>query len=205
MLNFNTTLGATRYCKMVYMGNNQWQRVCFNDHGGGTSAIDPTLKGLGANNILTPAQISALSIAALQNIIADHQRRIAEIDARVQYEQTLMYPWDNATRDLWLAEKQALIANIGAIQAWINLPSKQKARTDGGKFIVKTKNALLQAMNKVTNSNSNVFENGPGNFLDDTTDFLTSQYAGIPVWGIVLLAGAGVYVFSQNKKKVKRA
>jgi len=204
MLNFNTTLKGRGSCYWQYFSGSGWQWVCPGQGGGNAPGGGNTLKGLGANTILTPAQISAMSIAALQNIIADHQRRIAEIDARVQYEQTLLYPWDDATKNLWLSEKNALIANIGAINAWINLPSKDKARTNGGQFIIKTKNSILQSLNKVTGNNDNTYENG-SNIIDDTTDFLTSQYAGIPVWGIVLLAGAGIYVVSQNKKKVKRA
>ena len=202
LLNNIPTLGRQRNCKWINMGGGVWQWVCFNSEGGG-NAPGGGLKGL-SGNILTPAQISAMSIQGLRNIIADHQRRIAEIDARVQYESTLLYPWDDATRQQWLNEKTALLANIAAIQAWINLPSKQKAKTDGGKFIIKTRNSFLDTINKVVNNNNSDSSN-PGGFLEDTKDFLTTQYAGVPIWGIVVLAGAGLYVVSSNKKKMKRA
>jgi hypothetical protein len=201
----NNTLGAQRNCRWIYMGNNNWQWVCRHDQGGGgNKAVNPgALSGLG-NQILTPAQMSALSIQNLRNIIADHRARIAEIDARVIYEAGLMYPWDESTKQMWLSEKASLLANIAAIEAWINLPSKDKARTDGGKFIINTRNTFLQSLNKLLPGNNNTFESGPGNFLNDTVDFLTTQYAGIPVWGIVLLAGAGIYVVTSNKAKQRK-
>lgn len=154
--------------------------------------ISGKLKGLrgqlGVIN-LTPAQISAMSIAGLNAILADVRNEITYIERELQNpnieESTKVGMREN------LAHYKSLVF---AIESWLSLTSEQKARTNGSTFI-RNKMTSYSANLNYYNPGLNMYNQNPGSFLDT----LTADFGGLPVWAWAAILTGAIYMISQNK------
>lgn len=137
-----------------------------------------TLRGLGE---LTPAQMSQMSLAALNSHL------LSLLDSIAYIERELNNPnIEESTKVGMRANKVYYESIVNAIRGWLALTPTQRATTNGSTYI-RNQMSQYQQSQQQQNYNQNL---NPGGFMDT----LTQNYAGLPLWGWLLVLGAGGYI-----------
>jgi len=173
---------------MLGSHNNSFVKYIVNGRPGYSSVM-------GAD-VLTPAQITAMSQSGLRQIMLDHQQAINFIDQQIALDLERMPPYrmDQTTMDDLLRRKVNLLANIAAIQAWLQLTPHQQATTNGESFIRRTTQQFVTSYNRSINYiNGNDEEEWP----DFIPDELKQKVAGLPLLAWIGIAGAALFIVPQ--------
>lgn len=126
------------------------------------------------------------SNAQYVNELASIERRLADIEVQIAN----IYI-DESTRQQMRDEKIRLLARKSAIQQWLSLTDAQKNKNNPMTYLAKKTQSYYNALNKFKNQ----YE---GN--NSGSDLFTVDVAGIPLWGIILLVGAGIFLMLGKEK-----
>lgn len=165
---------------------NGWHLVC-PGQGGGNRLTVPAKQLLGDNGELALIQTYMRDLQDSKAQVVYYEAEAARYPESVEVKNRLIY---------WRSRVAALEYLISKGPAYIRKQGSKSYNT-GGDLVVSIMNSMQRTNSNI--NNGNFFE--PGNMFDSIQDTLTTNYAGIPLWGIVLLGGAAVYMFAGKKKK----
>lgn len=139
------------------------------------------------------------------DLIATYMSDLADSRNNVIYWQRIYNETQTADAqqrlNYWTARVASLEYLLSKGPAYIRKKGSQ-SYNKGGDLVNDMILKFTKTLNKVLN-NDNQFT--PGTIIDDIQDTLTTNYAGIPLVAWLGIAGAGLFIVSQNKKKYRRA
>jgi len=187
-------------CVWINMGGGQWRWVCSPHFCGGGGYNPQQIKNQLLGDNLTPQQMSQMSLA---NLTAQMQDDLNQANYQLQQSQN-----PNITPEAQQQAAQNAVqfqAEAAAIQAWLNLGPNGQANTDPVNFFTTTINSFLQSFGNALNyvlpgGNTTPTVNPtltPGQ-TPGILNTLQTQYAGLPLWAWLGVAGVGLNMLMKN-------
>lgn len=131
----------------------------------------------------------ASSNAQYINELASIERRLMDIESQMQNESL-----SETTRQGMLNEKVGLLSRKSAIQWWLSLSTAEKNKRNGLTAVSQKQASYQNSLQKLKNQ----YDTSGTDIFSSLTDM---NIAGIPLIGVILIVGAGIYLFTTYKKK----